>query len=58
MTKVELEAIKEQLNLERTLSDRFRDYAKMAKDPLLKVKCEEIASEHQNHYESLKNCLG
>lgn len=57
MTKVELEAIKEQLNLEKMLTKRFREYALMSKDPKLSEKCQQIAGEHKNHYDSLKKCL-
>lgn len=58
ITKVELEAIKEQLNLEKMLSERFKEYAIKSKDPELSQKCQQISAEHKNHYDSLKTCLG
>jgi hypothetical protein len=57
ISKREFSALKEQLNLEKTLANRFKVYATMAKDPTLRSKCEELSGKHQSHYESLLRTL-
>lgn len=57
LTEKELSAIDEQLTQEQLLIKKFKSYASQATDPALKSKCEELASKHQCHYDSLMNNL-
>ena len=53
LTAKELSAIEDQLNLEQILVKKYRLYAGTCADQQLKIKCEQIAAQHQDHYRSL-----
>lgn len=57
LTTKELQGIEDQLGQEQILIKKFKMYATAATDPQLKTKCEQIASQHQNHYTRLLNQL-
>lgn len=57
LTSKELTAIDEQLSQEQLLVKKFKMYASQATDPEIKTKCENIAAQHQGHYEMLMNNL-
>ncbi|MEF9982961.1 MAG: spore coat protein [Oscillospiraceae bacterium] len=57
LTSKELSAIEDQLSVEKCLVEKFKMYSSDATDPQLKTKCEQIASQHQNHYAKLLNKL-
>lgn len=53
----ELNSLKEQLDYELKIVGRYKRYSKECKDPQLKIKFEQIASNHQDHYIRLLNQL-
>ena len=53
ITSKELTAIEDQLNLERNLVKKYQTYASMCTDPQIKSTCEQVAGQHQNHYNKL-----
>lgn len=57
LTTKELSAIEDQLSLEQTAIKKYRLYASQCTDPQLKAKCEEIANQHQSHYDRLLSQL-
>ena len=57
LTSKELEAIKDQLKVEKLIIAKFKEYALLCEDPELKLKCETIAGKHQSHYQQLLEFL-
>jgi len=57
LTAKELTAIEDQLGIEANLIKKFRMYSQTSQDQQLKTKCEEIASKHQNHFNTLMGHL-
>ena len=57
LTTKELSLIKEQLGGEEVLVKKYKQYAKELSDPQLQTKCEQIAAQHQTHYNTLLNQL-
>lgn len=57
LTTKELSSIKEQLNREESLTKKYLEYATMCADPQLQSKCQQVAAQHQNHYNTLLNQL-
>lgn len=57
LTAKELSAIEDQLNFEQILIKKYKLYANTCTDQQLKIKCEQIAAQHQNHYNTLLNQL-
>lgn len=57
LTSKELSALGDQLSQEQVLVKKYRMYAQQMSDAQLKAKCEQIASEHQNHYNTLMTYL-
>lgn len=57
LTTKELSAIEDQLSMEQTLIKKFNAYATMCTDPQIKTKCQQIAAQHQQHYNTLMNHL-
>ncbi len=57
LTSKELAAIEDQLNSEKMLVKKYKAYASMSQDPQICSKCEQIASQHQNHYNRLLGYL-
>lgn len=57
LTTKELTGIGEQLNLELTLIKKYTMYSAICQDHQLKSKFEQVASEHQNHYNRLLSQL-
>jgi hypothetical protein len=53
LTAKELTALEEQLSQEQILVKKYHMYAAQISDMQLKAKCEQISSEHQNHYNKL-----
>lgn len=53
LTTKELSIIKEQLGCEQVLVKKYSSYVNELSDPELKTKCEQIATKHQAHYNSL-----
>lgn len=57
LTAKELAALDDQLAQEQVLIKKYRLYAQQLSDVQLKAKCEQIATEHQNHYNTLMSYL-
>ena len=57
LTSKELSAIEDQLNFEQLLIKKYKFFANTCTDQQLKVKCEQIAAQHQSHYATLLNQL-
>lgn len=57
LTMQELEIVRAQMDLEETLVNKCRQYADMVGDPQLKIKCQQVAAQHANHYDTLKEHL-
>lgn len=57
LTSKELSALNDQLSQEQVLVKKYRMYAQQLTDQQLKTKCEQIATEHQNHYNTLMSYL-
>lgn len=53
ITSKELTAIEDQLGIEQNLIKKYNMYAQTSTDACIKTKCEQIASKHQNHYNTL-----
>lgn len=45
--------IAEQLRLEELLIRKYKLFSSICTDKQLKIKCEQVAAEHQNHYNTL-----
>ena len=57
LTTKELAAIEDQLGLEQNLIKKYKLYAQQSTDPQIKIKCEQIAAKHQNHFTRLMGQL-
>jgi rubrerythrin len=53
----ELDGIKDQLGQEQLLIKKYKTYSQGCSDPQIKSTCEQIASQHQSHYNTLLNML-
>lgn len=53
LTSKELSAIEDQLGIEQNLIKKYKLYAQHSQDAQIKTKCEEIATKHQTHYNTL-----
>lgn len=53
LTAKELTAIEDQLGIEENLVKKYKMYAQQAQDTCIKQKCEEIATKHQSHFNTL-----
>lgn len=57
ITTKELGSINDQLSLEENLVAKFKYFASVTEDSALKNKFEQIASEHQSHFNRLYSHL-
>ena len=57
LTEKELKALEDELSTEQLLVKKYRSYAMMCEDQQLKAQCEQIASQHQNHFDRLMGFL-
>jgi hypothetical protein len=57
LTSKELSAIEDQLNCEQMLIKKFKAYAQIATDPQVKTTCEQIATQHKQHFDTLMGHL-
>lgn len=53
----EFYAIEDQLEAEKILIEKYRDYAESCSDTALRDKCLNIASVHEKHYNTLLGYL-
>ncbi len=58
LTGRELTAIEDQLAAEQLLVKKYQIYSQSSTDPQIKMKCEQIAAKHQNHFDRLLKQLG
>lgn len=58
LTMQELACLTDQLSREQMLVKKYKMYATQCCDPQLRVKCEQAAAQHQNHYNTLQRALG
>lgn len=58
LTTRELTSLTDQLSREQGLVKKYKMYAVQCCDPQLRVKCEQLAARHQNHYNTLQKSLG
>ncbi len=58
LTAPELSAIRNQLQTETSLAERYLRCAKRCTDPQLKTRCESIAARHREHCQTLLTLLG
>ena len=57
LTSKELSAIEDQLSLEQNIIKKYQMYASQTTDPQLRTRCEQIASKHQCHFDTLMGHL-
>ena len=57
LTSKELMTLEDQLSSEQLLVAKYHSTASQTSDPVLKSKCEQIASKHQEHYKRLLSYL-
>ena len=57
LTTKELTCISEQLGQEQLLIKKYKTYSQNTNDPQIKSKCEQVAAQHQNHYNTLLGML-
>lgn len=57
LTAKELTAIEDQLGIEQNLIKKYNMYAQTSQDAQIKTKCQEIATKHQGHFNTLMNHL-
>lgn len=57
LTAKELTALEDQLGLEQNLIKKYNMYAQQSQDQQIKQKCEEIATKHQTHFNTLLGYL-
>lgn len=57
LTAKELSALEDQLNIEQMLIKKYRAYATMTQDSQIRTACEQIASQHKQHYDTLMGHL-
>ncbi len=57
LTAKELSAIEDQLNCEQNLIKKYKAYAQTASDPQIKSTCEQIATQHKQHFDTLMGYL-
>ena len=53
LTAKELSSLEAQLSAEQLLVKKYKSYAVLSSDPQLKTQYEQIAGQHQNHYDRL-----
>lgn len=53
LTEKELSALRQQLRREQLLIQKYKVYAAACSDQQLKLRCEQIAAQHQGHYAAL-----
>jgi len=53
LTARELAALEGLLAAQRNLSEKYGRYARAAEDPQLRVRFEQIAASHRNHFDRL-----
>lgn len=58
LTPRELENLEGQLLREQNLVQKYKHYSESCSDPQLKIKCQQMAARHQNHYNALLGQLG
>lgn len=57
MTFDERNGISEQLQIEKILQEKYKEYAHLTTSQELKKTCEKISSQHKNHYNQLQALL-
>lgn len=57
LTKDELRMLDIQIGKEKILVEKYTNYAPLCRDPQLRTKCEQLAAQHQSHYQALQNLL-
>lgn len=57
LTTTELKGIEDELNAEKLLILKYKNYAQMTADPTVRGLCEQIAAQHKNHYDTLMGNL-
>ena len=57
LTSKELDAISDELTYDQVLIKKYKNYATMTNDPKIKSTCEQIAAQHQNHFNILMGHL-
>lgn len=57
LTAKELSFLKDQLGSEQNLVKKYKMYATQCTDPQLQTKCQQVAAQHQGHYNTLLNQL-
>lgn len=53
LTGKELLALEDELNAEKLMITKFKNYAAMTADPQIRGKCEQVAAQHLQHYNTL-----
>ena len=57
LTTRELGSLTDQLTREQVLVKKYKMYGAQCCDPQLRMKCQQVAARHQNHYNTLLNQL-
>ncbi len=58
LTTKELSGIEDQLKAEQTVICKLKHFSECTQDQALKNQLEEMANQHQNHYNKLYSLLG
>lgn len=57
LSKDDLRMLDTHLGKEQMLVEKYKNYALLCKDPQLRTKCEQMAAQHQTHYQVLQSLL-
>lgn len=57
LSQKELDALSDELSGEQLIIKKCKTYAQMTKDPQLKAACEQMAAQHQSHFNTLLSHL-
>jgi len=53
LTEKELSALEDTLTSEQLMVKKYQTYAMLSTDPQIKTQCEQIAKQHQAHFDRL-----
>jgi len=57
LTEKELSALEDTLTSEQLMVKKYETYAMLSSDPQIRTQCEQIAKQHQSHFDRLMGYL-
>lgn len=57
LTDAELASVREALQAEKRLIEKCKSFANLTDDPTVRGLCEQIAAQHQTHYDTIFGVL-